>query len=237
MQDEADYFEDFWQASSLDQFNIQGFGALLGAYDSDEKNFGLSFPGVPTPLSKARSSLGKIAKKRTSQRAFTDAPISEKELSQLLASFAYIDGPEHRTYPSAGATYCTEIFCVSFRAEKYEEQILYYDAESHRLVRVGKAPKWQEIKHTVNIEITGEPAAMLVLVSFPERATAKYGERGARFALLEAGAAMQQLALQIADSRSLKGVAVGGLFDDFWKQKLGLDKTKAHIVLGYLVGK
>ena len=45
------------------------------------------------------------------------------------------------------------------------------------------------------------------------------------------------LALQIADSRSLKGVAVGGLFDDFWKQKLGLDKTKAHIVLGYLVGK
>jgi hypothetical protein len=48
---------------------------------------------------------------------------------------------------------------------------------------------------------------------------------------------MQQLALQIAESSSLKGVAVGGMLDAVWKHVLKLNRTNAHITLGYLVGK
>lgn len=40
---------------------------------------------------------------------------------------------------------------------------------------------------------------MVVAVLFPGRLTGKYSERGGRFALLEAGAVMQQLSLKVAD--------------------------------------
>ena len=40
---------------------------------------------------------------------------------------------------------------------------------------------------------------MVVAVLFPGRLTGKYGERGGRFALLEAGAVMQQRSLKVAD--------------------------------------
>lgn len=77
----------------------------------------------------------------------------------------------------------------------------------------------------------------MVFVAFPERAVLKYGERGGRFALMEVGAAMQQLALQIAESSKLRGVAAGGMFDEVWKQTLKLENTNAEIALSYLVGK
>ena len=78
---------------------------------------------------------------------------------------------------------------------------------------------------------------LVVFVMFPERALDKYGERGGRFALLEIGAAMQQLALQLAGSSKINGVAVGGMLDGTWKQILKLQHTNAQIALGYLIGK
>ena len=65
--------------------------------------------------------------------------------------------------------------------------------------------------------------------------TAKYGERGGRFALLEAGAVMQQLSLTATDL-GLAGVVVGGLLDDYWLAQLGLTRTGAVVAFGYLVG-
>lgn len=48
---------------------------------------------------------------------------------------------------------------------------------------------------------------------------------------------MQQLSLQIAESSKMKGVIVGGMLDEVWKQTLKLQQTNARITLGYLVGK
>ena len=75
----------------------------------------------------------------------------------------------------------------------------------------------------------------MVATLFPNRLTAKYGERGGRFALLEAGAVMQQLSLTATDL-GLAGVVVGGLLDDYWLAQLGLTRTGAVVAFGYLVG-
>ncbi len=238
MAKEETLFDQFWEASSLDRFNEQQFSRLLGSYDSDDKQLFLEYPFASKPLPLAKSKVNKIAKSRKSDRSFSGKALTSKELGVLLSSFYAHNGLEHRGYPSAGATYTTEIFCVTFNTEGYSGKILYYDAENNGVVIVADtAPSWQRASESLNMSIEGEPNVLIVFVSFAERATEKYGERGGRFALIEAGAALQQLSLQIAESPKLKGVIVGGMPDTVWKHILGLDSTDAQVVLGYLVGK
>lgn len=232
------HFDSFWEASSLDRFNVAQFARQLNVYDSDGKELLLEYPDAPELLPTARTRINKIAKKRLSARSFSAKKMSKKELSHLLSSFCAWNGLEHRGYPSAGATYVTEIFCVTFNIDALSGKILYYDPEKHGIVTVSQnAPSWKEASKSLNMTIEGVPNLLVVFVAFPERAISKYGERGGRFALLETGAAMQQLSLQIAQSRNLKGVAVGGMLDEVWLQILGLENTNARITLGYLVGK
>jgi len=242
MTDDADLpitplFDDFWEASSLDRFNVVEFARSLSSYDSDDKELLLQYPDAPLPLPSPRTRLGHIARRRHTERAFSEAGLSERDLGALLASLRAWNGLEHRSYPSAGATYVTEVYCVGFRAGSITGKVAYYDAEQHGLVDVGKAPSWEEARAALNVSVTGNPGVLLVLVAFPGRATAKYGERGGRFALLEAGAAMQQLSLAVAESRQLKGVILGGMLDDDWLRTLGLVGTDARVVVGYLVGR
>lgn len=231
-------FKDFWTASSLDRFNVQKFASQLNAYDSDDKELLLEFPEEAFALPRPNTRLNKLAQKRVSNRVFSGDQLSLKELGLIFSSFYAWNGLEHRGYPSAGATYATELFAVGFNVEHLSGKVLYYDPEKHGLVALnGVAPSWEQASESLNISVEGTPSLLLVFVSFPERATAKYGERGGRFALLEAGAAIQQVSLQLAGAPKLKGVAVGGMLDQTWIDYLQLQNTDAHITLGYLVGK
>lgn len=238
MEEDETLFDKFWEASSLDRFNVQEFSQQLNAYNSDEKELFLEYPDTPKYLPTAKTQINKISKKRKSDRSFSSKELSDKELGHLLSSFYAWNGLEHRGYPSAGATYVTEVFCVAFNVEGYSGKVIYYDPEKHGIVVVSqKAPTWEEASKTLNMEIKGSPNLLIIFVAFPQRAIAKYGERGGRFALLEVGAAVQQLSLQIAESSKLKGVAVGGMLDSVWKRNLKLENTDAQIALGYLIGK
>lgn len=157
-------------------------------------------------------------------------------MARLLGSCRAWGGPEHRAFPSAGASYATEVFVVGWRVENHTGRMLYYDPVDHGLVTLpDPSPPWPEAQSRINAPVTGEPACLVVATLFPDRLTAKYGERGGRFALLEAGAVMQQLSLTTADL-GLAGVVVGGLIDDYWLARLGLTRTGAVVAFGYLVG-
>jgi len=238
MFDDETLFDQFWEASSLDRFNVRQFAQRLNSYDSDNKELMLEYPDAPEVLPQARTQVNKIAQKRSSKRNFSGKQLSLKELGRILSSFYAWNGVEHRAYPSAGATYVTEVFCVAFNVERFTGKVIYYDPEKHGAVIVSdSAPSWEEASKSLNMEIRGIPNLLTIFVVFPQRAIAKYGERGGRFALLEVGAAVQQLSLQIAESSRLKGVAVGGMLDGVWRQNIKLDNTDAQVALGYLIGK
>ena len=236
MDEHETLFEKFWETSNLDRFNVQKFSQKLNAYDSDDKELFLEYPAAPVPLPSTLSQINKIAKKRKSDRSFSDKQLSIKELGILLSSFYGWNGLEHRGYPSAGATYATEIFCIAFNVEAFSGKVLYYDPEKHGVVITVGAPSWDKASKSLNMSIEGTPNMLIVFVTFPRRAISKYGERGGRFALLEAGAAMQQLSLQVAESSKMKGVIVGGMHDKEWLRTIGLSHTDARIAIGYLVG-
>ncbi len=237
MDEEEAFFDRFWQASSLDKFNVQQFAGQLNSYDSDNKELLLEYPKLPVKLPKSRSRLNKIANHRKSERSFSGKQLSQKELGLLLSSFYAWNGLEHRGFPSAGATYVTEIYGVAFNVQEYSGKVFYYDPEKHGVVVTGDSPSWEEASKSLNMNVSGTPSLLLVFVMFPDRALTKYGEKGGRFALLEVGAAMQQLSLQVAESSSTRGVVVGGMLDEVWKSLLKLQGTDAKIALGYLLGK
>jgi len=87
----------------------------------------------------------------------------------------------------------------------------------------------------VSFSADPSPAAVIVLVGFPSRTTEKYGERGARFMLMEGGICMQNLSLRAAES-GLAGVLLGGLHDEAIKTYLHLEDTEALILGGYACG-
>lgn len=231
------FYDDFYKASKLDQYNLPEFARRMENFSSEGKVLSLEYPNQPTSLpTDGGGKLGAIAKRRHSCRDFSSRPLSAKRLSRLLSSVRAWNGPESRAFPSAGASYACEVFCISWAVEGFEGQLFYYDALSHGTVTLpGRAPSWDEAQDKINVRVNGRPAALIVAVIFPQRVTAKYGERGGRFALLEAGAVMQQLSLATAEN-GLGGLVVGGLVDDYWLDSFGLGRANAQLAFGFLVG-
>jgi SagB-type dehydrogenase family enzyme len=172
---------------------------------------------------------------RTSGRRFGDRPLDAHELGSLFSAFAGRPGGS-RTFPSAGSTYALEVYALLFNVRgDLRGSIVHYNADNHSLSRVGSAPSWRQCAERVNLELEGEPATLFLFVIVPERTTDKYGERGMRFTLLEAGHAAQNLSLRLAHEK-LVGCEAGGLFDRWFKTVLGLTGTSAQIGLGLVCG-
>ncbi|PKL30754.1 hypothetical protein CVV43_05440 [Candidatus Saccharibacteria bacterium HGW-Saccharibacteria-1] len=238
MIDDESFYDIFWDNTNLSRLNMAQFANQISLYQPEYKEQMLEYPDKPNLLPLPKSKINKITKNRVSDRDFTDKVMTKKELGLIFSSFYAWNSLEHRSYPSAGATYSLEIFCISYNTEILNNKILYYDAENHGLSSTNNsAPSWKESTEPLNYNNEISPNLLVIYVIFPSRVTNKYGDRGGRFALLEAGAAMQQLSLQIAESNVLKGVVLGGLMDDFWKSKLGLKDTDAQIACGFLIGK
>jgi SagB-type dehydrogenase family enzyme len=234
----SEAFDAFWEASAYSQYNLKEFAAAQEEYSAKEKSDALlEYPATYDKLPISKSKVNDLAKKRGSVRVFGDKPLSKREFATLLSSFYAFNGLEHRSYPSAGASYSVEVFSVANNIDGFTGKVLYYNPDEQAVSVIGAAPSWSELSSNINVTTSGMPHCVFIFVLFPNRLTAKYLERGGRFGLIEVGAAMQQLALQIAGSKNLKGVAAGGLVDNYWLQVLRLDPNEAKVALGYLCGK
>jgi SagB-type dehydrogenase family enzyme len=81
-----------------------------------------------------------------------------------------------------------------------------------------------------------EAAAVFAITGIPERTTGKYGERGRRYVLLEAGHAAQNVLLQ-AVSLDLGAVPVGAFRDDALDGLLGVDGERESALYLIAVGR
>jgi hypothetical protein len=79
------------------------------------------------------------------------------------------------------------------------------------------------------------PAAVLFLIAEPAGTLAKYGERGGRFVLIEAGVWLGALGEQVA-AMNAAGCAIGAFEDAAVLALLGLDPQRHLAVLAYACG-
>lgn len=180
---------------------------------------------LPEPLFKGNISLEETLKSRRSVREYKQTPITLNELSQILWA---VNGKTSdwggRTSPSAGATYPIEIYLVAGNIKDVEAGLYHYQADTHTLKLV-KAVDLREALSRASLNqlsVKNAPATIVISGIF-ERTTSRYGERGIRYVLMEAGHCGQNTHIQ-AEALGLGSVMIGAFDDEKVKTVLGIEE-------------
>ncbi|HWE81528.1 MAG TPA: SagB/ThcOx family dehydrogenase [Gaiellaceae bacterium] len=195
---------------------------------------GIDLPS-PAPL---RGRLGDLLVRRRSSCADVPRPASLRDLGAVLgAAYAVKDGRggTDRPIPSAGALYPLEVYVVSLAVNDLDRGIYHYHPFRHRLSRLAPLP-WPDLRAAmVDPGVLDHAASLLIVTAVFWRSRFKYGARGYRFALLEAGHLVQNAVLAATDV-GMPTLPLGGFFDrrlDALVHADGLDEATVHaLVLG-----
>lgn len=238
MSDTAPIFDLFWENS---KFNRARMPVLRHRLDVDRATPGcvpqILYPGAETALPTPKDALANLMVARKSARAFSTKRLTLKQLGSLFHGFRMTSG-NRRTLPSAGGKYPIEVFAMIYRAEgDLENHVVHYNPDTHSVTKTRTAPAWESLHDHLGLseEKTPAPAALFLFVAIDSRTTAKYGERGGRFILHEAGAYAQHLHLR-ATQENLGTYILGGLHDDVIIREAGLSPSNSKLASGMLVG-
>jgi SagB-type dehydrogenase family enzyme len=138
-----------------------------------------------------------------------------------------------RITPSAGALYPLEIYLHSTRIFGVDGGIYHYNPCDHVLRRIVDGDHTPELTAALLQERLARDSAMLIFItSVTERTAFKYGERGYRFALLEAGHMAQNFVLS-ATALKCGAVTVGGFINRAIDRILrldGIDQSTVYVL-------
>lgn len=149
----ANLFELFWENSKLNPVTARSFAAQVASYSTcGRRPPVLRFPTPDVVLERPTDLLASLMARRQSARAFSRKPVSASQLGRVFGAFA-ASAQGSRTFPSAGATYAVEIFCLLNNVEgPLNGHAVYYNHDRHSVSVVGEIPSWEEYADTVNIE-------------------------------------------------------------------------------------
>lgn len=177
--------------------------------------------------------LGEVLAARRSGLAAAAGALTRAELGTVLACAYGVDDGRRRV-PSAGALYPLELYVAVRAGGQIRRGLHHYDPFAHRLERLSTAdPDGPLAEALVEPALLECAAAVLLLTAVFWRTRFKYGQRGYRFALLEAGHVAQN-ALLAAASLGLPALPVGGFYDraaDAVAGVDGLDESTLYLLL------
>ncbi len=162
------------------------------------------------------TSLQESLSERRSVRDYSDEELSKNELAALMWAAQGITEEQtgYRTAPSAGATYPMEVYAVIEQVDDLEPGIYRYLPEEHSLEQVETGSFNEELEQiALGQDPIGDAQANLVITSVHERVTSTYGDRGERYAKMEAGHISQNIYLTCT-ALDLGTVAIGAFEDE-----------------------
>jgi SagB-type dehydrogenase family enzyme len=194
---------------------------------------GLALP--PTPIGDA------ILERRTAT-TFGNAPISLQDLASLLTGgygaterASVVGNRRFRTVPSAGALYPLELYVFVRAVTGIEPGLYHFQATAGLLQRLRLLPDEELASAFVQSDVINSAAAVILITAVFQRTTFKYGERGYRFILIEAGHVAQNIDL-IASALHLPAANVGGFFDRELETLLDIDGVEQSLVYAVAIG-
>jgi SagB-type dehydrogenase family enzyme len=141
-----------------------------------------------------------------------------------------------RTAPSAGGLFPLEIYALVRGVEGLADGVHHYASHKHCLELMRRGSHFQEQEDFLVEAPFVQDANMLVLIGAAfDRTQKKYGPRGYRYVLLEAGHAAQNLCL-LATHEGLGSLCIGGFFDAKLNRFLGLDGRHEAVVYCVAIG-
>lgn len=231
-------FDLFWTNSELNATRASLLRERIAAdaahpYEAPEP----VYAGAPSRLPAVSSSLTAAYGRRRSERDFSASGLGRDDLSHLLAPFAMRpDGT--RPLPSGGGKYPLWIYAALLRVDSAPDlagRLCWYDPRSHGLCPLDQRPPWSELQTTLGTSWDTAPAAIFFVVGKRGQMTAKYGERGGRFMLMEAGGYLASLSLAAAE-RQLAAVALGSFLDRRVLSLLGLAEDEHLAMFAFATG-
>jgi SagB-type dehydrogenase family enzyme len=172
---------------------------------------------LPQPDVIGQVTLEKTIKSRRTIRSFASTPISLKDLSQLLwAAQGVIEtGGFRRSVPSGGALYPIDVYALVGESgvQEIESGVYHYGPKAHEITLVKEGDLRRELAKAAleQMWMAGAPVNLIVTAEY-KRSSSKYGERGVRYSMIEAGHVGQNIFLQ-AEALGL-GAGVVGAFHD-----------------------
>ena len=184
---------------------------------------------LPDPVKDSKFSVERAINERRSIRTYKDAPLTLKEVSQLLWASQGTVASGRRAAPSAGATYPLEIFFVAGNVEGLKQGLYRYKNKEHslELIREGDFRKPVSDRALRQDMILKAPATIVVSAVF-ERTRARYGTRAERYVHMEAGHVGENIMLQ-ATALGLGTVPVGAFIDSEVKSVLGIKEDPLYL--------
>jgi SagB-type dehydrogenase family enzyme len=255
--DKTNLNETLWQLFHINASCIRAKRYLLN-YPSNQPSRKKSsiIPYINFPLIRLyppRKNINTTLTHALTQRKTTYTIKNEKltisEISDLL-HYSYSINNEtessssretYNTSPSAGGIHPIEIF-FNIPNERTDENsinhgIYYYN------------PKLNELRHIINQncnkrifdmfmqpELASNSSVQIFIVANFSETTIKYGDRGYKFAILEAGHIAQNFNL-VATALGLASINIGGYYEDEINELLGFDGVMQSVVYSILIGK
>lgn len=215
--------------------------ATATVYRSVKEHLHLPSVALPAPQY-SDMALGEVVVERRSRRELEPGPVSLQDLSTMLhAGYGVTreaDTPEGkqrlRAVPSGGALYPLEIYPVARDVEGLAAGLYHYHPFRHAL-EVLREEDTTDALHRIMFsppEVPDIPATCAVaffIVGIFWRSRFKYGMRGLRWVLIEAGHIGQNMLLA-AESLGLGAIPWGGFWDRKVDAFLGIDGVNESVV-------
>ena len=189
----------------------------------------LAVEPLPPPDRTGGQPLAALLQARQSVRSFAPDSLQPKEIGQLLWAAGGLTVTEgrltHRTIPSAGALFPLEFYLLTARG------VAHYNIQAHALEWLQDKDRRDDLsKAALGQGWMRVAPAVIVIAAEPARTTVKYGERGERYAIMEAGFAGQNILLQ-AIALGLGAVPVGAFEDGEVSEVLGLPEGRLPMLI------
>jgi SagB-type dehydrogenase family enzyme len=206
-----------------------------------------SFPAtvLPRGLMPMKKSFPEIILSRQSIREMLALPLKLREIGTLLRlsygvtrrrAFSGV-ARSLRVVPSGGALYPLEIFIHVNKAERLQTGVYHYNPVRHDVRLLQHDDPAAKLKKCFIQESIYQCASLLIFITaIFERSVLKYGERGYRFAFLEAGHVAQNINL-VSCAMGLACFNVGGFFDREVDAFLNLDGITHSTVYVVAIGR
>lgn len=196
---------------------------------------------LPAEESLSAASVDDAQRRRRSARGFGGDPMRFDDLAALLRRACGVTrdntGTQYprsfRASPSGGALYPLELHVWARAVEGVRPGVYHYDPHGDELDVLGDAPGLPTV--FVQRHLVEQAAVVLLFSAVFIRSVFKYGERGYRFVLIEAGHVAQNVLLAGA-ARGLVGVPLGGYFDRELDRLLGFNGIDESVVYALAVG-
>lgn len=205
---------------------------------------GLPAERLPPDRVPTEQSLLTLLARRASSGAALSGPVALEQLATILQySYGVTRSSEQTGYavpfravPSAGALYPLDLYVAARDVTGLPGALYHFDPHARSLTRLGGAERCEAVAQSfVQKDVSGQAAVLLLMGATFARSTFKYGARGYRFTLIEAGHVAQNACL-VSAAFGLGSRCLGGFMDRDLDRALDFNGLTQSAVYAVAIG-